>query len=90
MKKTKNQFVTSLAHLRKLIKQGHTEYALVLGGGGIFSRKDINYSEKTKKFTIYNHIDDSKNVLTEKQVLSGKVTNIGKAIPLNCLIAIID
>ena len=88
--KTKNQFVKSLDQLKELIKLGHTEYALVLGGGGMFSRKDINYNEKTKKFKILNHIDDSKMILTEKEIMDRNITLIGAAMPLNSLIALID
>ena len=89
--KTSNQFVTSLTHLAELIKQGHTDYAIVLAGGiGIFSRKTIKYSERTKRFNIINHIDESKQNLSAQQLLNEKYTLIGKAIPLNCLIAIIE
>lgn len=88
--KTNNQFVKSLSQLKELIKQGHTNYALVLGGGGMFSRKEINYSEKTKKFKIINRIDESKQTLTEKEIMDDSLTHIGKAMPLNCLIALID
>ena len=88
--KTNNQFVKSLDRLMELIALGHTEYALVLGGGGMFSRKEITYNKKSKKFKIYNHIDNSKQTLTAKEIMDDSITHIGKAMPLNCLIALID
>ena len=90
MKKTNNQFVKDIKHLKELIKQKHTEFALILMGGGAYSRKTINYSNKTKKFRIINHIDDSKQSLTKKQLMDEDYTLIGKAIPLRSLIAIIE
>lgn len=90
MKKTKNQFVTSIEQLIKLIKKDNYNYAVVLGGGGIYSRKDIDYNEKTKKFKIINHIDETKQNLTKKQLMNPDYTLIGKAMSLNSLIAIIE
>ena len=91
-KKTKNQFVTDLNHLLQLIKQKHNDYALVLGGGtlGIFSRKTITYNPKKEEFKVYNHIDDTEQVLTKTQIMDKKYSNIGRAIPLRSLIAIIE
>lgn len=90
-KRTNNQFVRNIEHLKELIKQKHNDYALVLAGGklGIFSRKTIDYIPKIKKFRIINHIDDSKTFLTEKELLDERHTLIGKAIPLKSLICII-
>lgn len=89
-KKTNNQFVKSLTQLKELIALGHHDYALVLGGGGMFSRKEIDYNEKTKKFKIINRIDESKQTLSEKEIMDEEYTLIGKAMPLNSLVALID
>lgn len=89
-KQNQNQFVKTPTQLIKLIQQKHYNYALVLGGGLVYSRKTINYNNKTKKFIILNHIDDSYQKLTKTQLLDSKHTNIGKAMPLNSLIAIIE
>lgn len=89
--KTKNQFVKNIDQLIELTEKGHHDYAIVLAGGlGLYSRKTIKYNKKTKKFSIYNHIDDSKMSLTHKELMDETITNIGKAMPLNSLIAIID
>ena len=89
MKKHHNQFVRNIKHLIELINQKNTEYHILLMGGPVYSRKTIKYNPKTEKFTIINHIDDSKQILTHKQLLDEKCTLIGKAIPLNSLVAII-
>ena len=89
-KKTKNKFVKDLNHLIQLIEQKHNDYALVLGGGGLFSRKTITYNPKSKKFKVFNHIDDTEQILTENQIIDKKYSNIGRAIPLRSLIAIIE
>lgn len=91
-KKTNNQFVENLDHLISLIKQKHNDYALVLNGnkGNIFSRKTIKYNPKTKTFKVFNHIDETEQILTEKEIINKKYSNIGRAIPLRSLIAIIE
>ncbi|MFA7301790.1 MAG: hypothetical protein WC069_05790 [Candidatus Shapirobacteria bacterium] len=91
MKKTKNQFVRTPKQLKELIKEGHNNFALVLAGGlGIYSRKTIKYSDKTKQYSITNHIDNSKQKLTEKELMNESYTLIGKALKLKSLIAIIN
>lgn len=90
-KKTKNQFVRDLDHLIELCSLGHLDYAISLAGGlGIFSQKTIVYNKRLKKFSIINHIDNTKQFLTEQQIMDDKITNIGKAMPMNSLIAIIE
>jgi len=89
MKKTKNQFVPNISVLKALIKEGHNNYALILGGGIAHSKKTIMYNEKTKRFIIWNHIDETDQSLTAKQLMDPQITNIGKAMPLNSLICII-
>lgn len=86
---TNNIIVKSVQHLKELIDKEYFDYALLLNGGA-FSHKTIGYDELTKKFTITNHIDDTDQELTEEEILDDSLTNIGKAIPLNSLIAIAD
>jgi copper homeostasis protein CutC len=91
MAKTKNKFVLNIEHLKELIKAGHTNYAIILGGGiGLYSRKTIKYNEKSKKFSIINHIDESRQSLDEEQIRDREYTMIAVAIPKKCLVAIID
>ncbi len=88
-KKSNNQFVKTIPQLIELSEQGHNDFALVLGGGMCYSKKTIKYNPKTEKFTITNHIDNSKQRLTEKQLMDDKLTLIGKALSKKSLIAII-
>ena len=69
-----------------LLSQGYYEFLLQLGGGIAFSRKDIFYDTKTKKYEIFNYIDDTEQKLTEKQLMNQKITNIGLGIKRRCLI----
>ncbi len=77
---THNQFVRCVENIQDLSLQGHYDYVLVLGGGGMFSRKDIEY--KRKRYYVFNHIDDTKEVMTEAQFKR----RFGKAMKLRCLI----
>lgn len=81
-------FVKDLKDLKKLLADGYHEYRIALGGtaGAIFSRKDITYNPKTKKYHIINWIDDSEQKLTETQLFVKAYTNIGDALDKNCLI----
>jgi shikimate kinase len=89
MKKQKhhNQFVRCFENIQDLSLQEKFEYVVVLGGGLVVSRKTIRYNTKTKKYEIYNHIDDSKLKLTEKELKSGKHSNIYEAMQKRSLIA---
>ena len=90
-KPLKNQFVKNTAQLKRLIEEGCHTYAIVLAGGiGVYSKKTISYNKDLKKFKIINHIDDTEQYLSDKELLDHKITNIGKAMPLNCLVAIIN
>jgi hypothetical protein len=55
--------------------------------GKVFSRKTIWYYPKDKKpFEIWNHIDDTEQKLTEKQLMNKEWTNIGLALRRHSLI----
>ncbi|MFA6325059.1 MAG: hypothetical protein WCX46_02415 [Candidatus Paceibacterota bacterium] len=85
MEKPKLILIKSLIHLVRMIEEGHTNYTIMLAGGLIRSSKKIRYDSKTHKFRIFNSIDDTEQILTVKEVLNPKLTNIGKAITLQAL-----
>ena len=80
-------FVKNIRDLKNLIKDGYYEYRIALGGtaGAMYSRKTITLTT-TKKFHIINHIDDTTQVLTQKQLFLASFTYIGKGLRNNCLI----
>ena len=54
------------------------DYEMFLGGGIVFSRKTIRY--QNGRFHIINHIDGSRQSLTEAEMMDKNVTNIGASI----------
>jgi len=73
--------IKSIKHLiSRLDNEGYNEFVIVLGGGGVVSRKEMMYDPADKMFLINNCIDDSEQDLTEKQLLNKNYTNIGVAI----------
>jgi len=88
MKKHHNQFVRCLENIQDLSGQKLYDYAITLGVA--YSRKTIKYNEKANTYTITNHIDNSKQTLNSNQIMDTKCTNVGKAMKMRCLIALID
>ena len=82
-----NQFVRCVENIQDLSGQEKYEYAVVLGGGLMYSKKDIEYNKKTKKYRVFNYIDETKETLTEKELLK---SHIGEAMKKRSLIALID
>jgi hypothetical protein len=78
----KSTKVQSVAHLRALIKAGTHSYALALNHG-LFSRKTIRATHDGRS-RIINHIDDSKETLTEAELYTA--SNIGEAITKGALV----
>ena len=81
------QKITNTAQLRESIKQGNTEYFILLNGN-IRSSKDIfldeNDTSNSQKFLITNCIDDSEQDLTEEELYDTTKSNIGEAIKNDC------
>lgn len=82
-----NQFIRCPENMQDLSGQKQYNYAVMLAGSGIYSRKTIRYIKKTGKYSITNHIDETRQSLTEKELMKSL---IGKAMPARCLIALID
>ena len=73
--------VTSIKKLREITKKKYVNFRLLLNGG-LFSKKTIRFDEEEMKFYIYNHIDDSVQIIGLHQILNEEYTNIGKAIKM--------
>ena len=75
---TTRKQIKTIAQLNKILKDGHFhEFAMMLAEGAAFSRKSILYIPKQKKYRIQNHIDDSWQKLTARQLMDEEYTNIG-------------
>jgi len=66
--------ITNTNALRQAIASGHHEFRLWLNGG-LYSRKTITL-DRSGCFQIVNHIDDSVQTLTGRQLYSH--SNIGR------------
>ena len=77
MTKPKFEKVQNLTHLTSLLKEGKNEFFIGLQFG-IISRKIIYLKRNT--FHIENCIDDTKQRLTEVQLMDRNYTNIGDAL----------
>lgn len=80
----KTKKIKSIEDLRKALagSDDFKDFAIVLGGGGMFSRKEIALSSTRtgrERFHIHNCIDDSMQWLSERQLLNKEYTNIGEA-----------
>ena len=74
------ELITSIEHLKKLCdRNGRAEFYILLAGGLCRSGKAIHYDIQTKKFDIYNEIDETwQQKITEKALY--KKTIIPEAI----------
>ena len=89
-KKNHNQFVRCVKNIQDLSGQGFYEYVMILDGGLCGSRKTIKYNPKTKKYSVKSHIDGSRFIVTEKQLLNPKLSMLGEAMRKRSLIVEID
>ena len=71
--------VKSITELSAVCEEAPREFLLVLNGG-VASRKTVRFNRKTNQFRVENHIDDSTQILTLKQLDNEQFTLIGKAI----------
>ena len=79
--------VKDIEHLNSLIGAGKTEYFIALNFG-LRSSKDISFAASGEhRYRVYNHIDDTEQILTEEQLFNEGETNIGKAINCGALYA---
>lgn len=67
--------VADMDHLKRLTTDRPREFLLALNGGA-YSRKTIKYTPSKGKFTIKNHIDDTRQILTEAELYTE--SNIGQ------------
>lgn len=80
------KIIKTVDELKKKILKGNCDYFIVLAGGLVRSSKHITYDPKTKRFSVLNLIDDTRQSFTEKTILDKTKTNIGEAMIKNSFI----
>lgn len=75
--------INSINQLKDSCKDSIVEYFISLGNGRLRSSKDIEYNSVNNTFEIFNHIDDTREVLTEDEL--NTKSNIGEAITKGAL-----
>ena len=85
MTKIKDRQIKTIAQLKELTTKGGLECFILLNGG-LKSSKYISYNQKEKTFYVFNYIDDSEDVLTERQIFDSACSNIGEALEKGALI----
>ena len=69
--------ITSIEHLKAEAKQG-AEFFILLNYG-LRSSKDIVWDAEANRFHIFNHIDQTEQHLSERQLMDRDFANIGYA-----------
>jgi len=75
--------MTSMEQLKAESEQG-AEFFILLNHN-LRSSKDIVWDAQAKKFHIFNHIDQTVQHLTERQLMDESITNIGYAMKKGAL-----
>ena len=75
--------ITSMEQLKAESEQG-AEFFILLNHG-LQSSKDTAWDGDAKRFHIFNHIDQTEQHLTERQLMDKSVTNIGYALTKGAL-----
>jgi hypothetical protein len=75
--------ITSMKQLKAESEEG-AEFFILLNHG-LRSSKDIVWDAEAKEFHIFNHIDQTEQHLTERQVMDKNCTNIGYAMAKGAL-----
>lgn len=75
--------INTIEELKDLAIQGVECYIAL--NSGFKSSKHITYIEDAEVFEVINYIDESEQILTEKDLFDEELTNIGKALNLKAL-----
>ena len=74
--------IKTIKALEAVLKDGEPhEFALMLTGGAVFSRKTITKSQTILPYKVFNHIDETQQYLDAAELKKPKssITNIGEA-----------
>lgn len=68
--------IRSVAGLRKAVRDGNTDFFILLNFG---LRSSKNITHQHRRYNVLNEIDGSTGSYTAKQLINAKKTNIGEA-----------
>jgi hypothetical protein len=77
------KWIHNVRELRRALRGGHREFRLLLADGAAFSRKTITLL-RDGRFRVVNHIDDSVQKLSGRQLYSR--SNIGQGMRWGSLV----
>lgn len=75
--------INTLTQLKRLARADGGMECRVHLNAGLVSRKHVSYDGEL--FYVHNYIDESRQELTEEELMSSKHTNIGKAMMIGAL-----
>ena len=78
MKKKRSVMVKNLAQLKKLTNGKSKKFHIRLFGW-IKSVKRIKFDSKLNRFSVFNEIDETRQLLTPGEMMDKNFTNIGEA-----------
>ncbi len=76
--------IKTMEQLKRLVKKDGGMECKIRLKAGLVSRKHISYDGDL--FYVHNYIDESRQTLTEKELMDVKHTNIGKAMKAGALL----
>ena len=79
------QTIKTVPALRKAIKNGQRDFAIILAYG-VISRKHITL-DASGRFSIFNGIDGTCDVLSARELYTRSLTNIGYAMKHGAFVA---
>lgn len=66
---SKTRTIKTLPQLTHALEQGYSDFAILLAGGSLLSRKTITTSPRSpSSLRVYNHIDDTTTPLTRTNI----------------------
>jgi hypothetical protein len=68
--------IRSVTNLRKAVREGHTDFFILLNFG---LRSSKNITQMHKRYSVLSEIDGRMGSYTAKQLVNARKTNIGEA-----------
>lgn len=82
--KKNSKRIRNIHHLASLAETLHNKFVISIGRGKIVSPKWIYYDKQSRIFNVFQD-DNTEQEIHMDDMFDTKITNIGKAIELECL-----